>query len=65
VADNSPTAVWGPYTLPLDQAVVANKGFVPGDERGEDLLTVLASQSRFDWWAAADDLFTDLRWFGD
>ena len=65
VAGSSPTAAWDPHASPLDQAVVANKAFVPGDERGENLLTVLASRSsRFDWWAAADDLFSDFRWFG-
>jgi hypothetical protein len=41
-------------------AVDANKPLQPGDEPGEDLLADLAARARYDWQAAADDLFSDL-----
>ena len=64
VASSSPTATWDPYASTRDLAVGADKAFEPGAEPEEDLLTVLAARSRSDWWAAADDLFSDAGWFG-
>ncbi len=58
-ASRPPAATWTPHASAPDLDAGVNEPVRSGDEPDEDLLDVLAARLRCDWWAAANDLFSD------